>query len=224
MRIRSDFRQSYDTFLDPFADGEMPRMMRMGPSRRRQFEMLGQAGYATVEWGTVGQFAERDSDIRQCVIYDDENAHCGEGKRLSNAQMLYSNPDMGMPGGDRFYFERQKLASKFYDHNFTIRTLRVGWHTFTVRYARGKDWRSNVEPAQIRTLDCKYEGNWKTHWLFRWPIWSVDQIACEDGVLRACDLNFSPGLPDDLPLSPEEIGSHISSVWTSLGKDPAVPV
>ena len=215
MRIRSDFRQPYDHFVDPAMRGEMPRFMRMGPSRRRQFELLGQAGFKTVEWGNAGQL----ESWTPFVIYDDWGAHCGEGKRLCMRNSFRSNPHMGMPGGDRFHDERLKLASRFYEHDHTIRLLRVGWHTFTIRYDRGDDsWRTNVNPAKVTTIDHKFEGNWSTHWLFAWPIWSVDLV---EG--RACDLNVSPGMPDDLPMTWAEIGDHVSEVWGTLGADPKVP-
>ena len=92
MLIASDFRDYYDVW----ADGTGPTLVRTsrgaGPTRTEQFATLNAAGFPTPPHGQfrelIGTHWEaEDLWVERVVIYEDEAAHCGEGKRMSRRDM-----------------------------------------------------------------------------------------------------------------------------------------
>jgi len=103
MRLKSDFRDWYDHAFD--RDGpEFVRLSRGGLSRREMFVFLDDLDLRVPLHGTVSTIVPRlergeghllvGHGWRKLVVYQDEHAHCGEGKVLMDAQdALDSSPE-----------------------------------------------------------------------------------------------------------------------------------
>lgn len=152
------------------------------------------------------------------MVYDDEMAHRGDGKYLKPAWHYVSNPHMGMPGGDRHYYEKQKFASEFVGDlskpPASWRYLFVGSRVLSIYYHSKDLWRSNVG----EDAECEYMGYvYSPLPQLPYPLYAVDVVEAPDGQEYAVDLNVSPGIRGtgvENVLSPYTVVSEIES-WFS---------
>ena len=189
--IRSDFRDYYDPAAPPrptdpalvlerFADG--------GPSRRFQHRLLVDYGFAVPDFGDAASVTRRGAGT--LVLYDDERAHRGEGKRLVTAATL-TGPDLGRYAA-RYFPPASGQAT-------STRLLAVGSWLCVLRYESDDGWRSNVGDV---TVTFREAGPLTSETLQRYapdarplgaPLWAVDLVDAEPGPL-AVDLNLAPRL------------------------------
>ena len=203
MRLESDFRDYYD----PAFDNDGPVFSRkggnVGPAKREQFKILELAGFLTPPHGLVGEvmgmwWESEKLWVRAVVAYTDEMAHCGEGKRVYRESELKSNPDMGSPGGDRYWRERKLYCSAFvgnqklpdYEKSLSWRRLQVGKHVFWIEYTSKESWMSNVGEGDCQVIG--FEMNAGYHRKIKLPLFAVDFVLGRE--MYAVDFNTAPGI------------------------------
>lgn len=214
LTLRSDFRDFYDSAFDEPTEGTFtfPRLAKGGPPKREQFSLLEQAGFKTPPHGLVcdimarawpeeywSKFGENHGPINLVVAYEDENAHCAEGKRLLRSCQITSNPDMS--GRDRFERENSLYCSAYVhpkgyrgvevQQGESLRHLQVGPHVFYVLYTSKVSWMSNEGEGDIELVS--YELNKGFNPAVKWPLWAVDLVPGRSG-LYAVDFNTAPGV------------------------------
>lgn len=201
MKLLSDFRDYYDYAFDGRGEEFLRYAANFGPSKVEQFRILEAANYYVPKRGLLGDLLERADRNDRFVVYDDVNAHRGDGKRLVATWQLRSNPHMGMPGGDRFFHEKQKFASEFLGDTakppISHRWLHVGSRHFYLRYTSSHPWQSNVgDDADCQLID-EYLPEQKRPMMFPelpYALYAVDYVTGKDGREYAVDLNVSPGI------------------------------
>jgi hypothetical protein len=216
--LRSTWREYYDNYFDPPSDDAVVFDRtggHTGPPKRDQFRLLEEAGFQTPPHGLVGDVMNRSwpeeyqdsvggpswAPINLVVVYDDETAHCAEGKRLLRKCQITSNPHMGMPGGDRYWREKQLYCSAYVhpkgyrgvpvEKAESLRLLQVGPHTFYLLYTSEASWMSNDGEGDVDLVD--YRLNAGFHPVVKKPLWAVDFAPGRAG-LYAVDFNVAPGM------------------------------
>lgn len=191
MRILTDFAQWYDGIFD----AEGPTFHRMaftrgGLPKREQLALFERLGLSTPPHGRVRELAAIEAPFGgsarwrrevSCVVYEDELAHQGQGKRLvSLAEALDSHPDAYAS----LYFPPRSGAG-----GVNLRHARVGRVGAWIRQVSRDDWRSNQHDEE-EVLERT------TH---REPspiprvLWAIDFLPTPSGLL-AIDLNTAPDL------------------------------
>lgn len=147
-----------------------------GPTRTIQFRILSGAGYRTPRHGAFKLMKRLGIPL---VLYEDETAHRGEGKRLWRPGDQY-------PTALTFCSEYLEPGPDGVAES--MRRLVVGSHVFLIRY-RGApgEWRSNVG-GDYEVLS--YSEVSRHDDLIRWPMYAIDSVHG-----HAIDLNYAPGLP-----------------------------
>jgi hypothetical protein len=202
MKLVSTFHDYYD----PFFDGRGRVFERtggnVGPPKREQFSLLTAAGYMVPPHGTVGEILGGWWDgeqkwVKHVVAYTNEQAHCGEGKVVFGEGQLKSNPDMGAPGGDRFWRERALYCSAFvgdyyqrFGRGCSVRRLQVGPHVFWVEYRSTESWMSNVGDGSCEVVGV--EKGVGFHPAIPLPLFAIDFVLGKE--MYAVDFNSAPGI------------------------------
>lgn len=200
MILKSDFTDYYDLYFDDSGPVFNRISKNTGPNKKQQFEILKSHGFLVPPHGTVGEILRsefEDCPIDAVVAYTDINAHCGDGKRVFVRGMLKSNPDMGSPGGDRFWRERELFCSAFigsYPKTCTggsssIRRLQIGPHVFWIEYTSKESWMSNVGDGDIAVIGVEQDAGYHS---IRLPLFAIDFVLGKE--MYAVDLNVSPGI------------------------------
>ncbi len=156
--------------------------------------------HGTVE-DILGSWWEAEKQwVKWVVAYTDEAAHCGEGKAVWNKGRVNSNPHMGMPGGDRFWKEKQLYCSAFlgpypqlacYGHKaVSLRHLQVGPHVFHLEYESSSSWMSNVGDGTCEVVGVELDKGY--HPKIRLPLFAVDFVLGREAY--AIDFNVAPGI------------------------------
>lgn len=193
MKLRSTFFDCYDLAFN----NEGPVFHRIGghtgPSKREQFRLLEAAGYLTPPHGILDDVAGTrwESEcryVREVVVYEDENAHCTEGKRLLR-QGEYKF-DGCLSRLNEIYRLGRLYCSAFLRESWGLswRHLQVGPHVFWIEY-RSQNWMSNLDG------ECQVIGvelNKGLHPYFRRPLFAIDFVIGKE--LYAVDLNYAPGI------------------------------
>lgn len=181
MKIESDFRDWYDHA----ASGEGPVLRRMATdrsmSKRDQFRILEEAGFTVPLYGDVEFVMGWMNDV---VVYDDELAHCGEGKRLLNyKQYCVESWESGI---------QNAFCSAFVGNpGESLRLLQLGKMQFWIEYKSNESWMSNVGDGTVELVDYDLQAG--LHPKIRLPIWAVDFVIDQSGRRYAIDFNTAPG-------------------------------
>jgi hypothetical protein len=236
--LQTDFKDYYDEYLhDVMATERFKRLSRSGPSRPEIFKLLEEKSCPVPPYGTAEELWREylDPDDPYCdvrwekaiksdiawishklVVYDDIDAHRGEGKRLVKA---YDYKEHIKPIKDKFCSLHLTIQDVF---ALSYRELFVGNRSFFLSYQSliPDEWRSNYIDVKVNLYsECSPIRN------FDYPIYAIDYIDIptinthEPGVRCTrnvyLDLNIAPGMPEgcgfeDL-LPPEEASQEILS-------------
>jgi hypothetical protein len=202
MRLVSTFRDYYDHAFDGQGEAFHRVGGNVGPPKREQFSLLTAAGFKVPPHGTVGEVLEswweaEQTWVKAVVAYTDESAHCAEGKTVFLHGQLKSNPDMGAPGGDRYWRERAMYCSAFvgnyyqtFNRGCSIRRLQVGPHVFWVEYRSTESWMSNYGDGTAEVVGVEMDAGYHPH--LRHPLFAVDFVLGKE--MYAVDFNTAPGI------------------------------
>lgn len=204
MRLKSTYRDYYDWAFG--RDG--PVYLRVGgntgPPKREQFRLLSEGGFRVPPHGLVkdvhGTWWEDEKKcVRWVVAYEDEMAHCAEGKRVIGSDQLKWQPVMGRCSHND---ERDRLAELYctafcgsYPQTFTggavsWRRLQVGRHVFWVEYRSAAGWLSNFGDGTCEVVGVEMDAGYHPH--FRSPLFAIDFVVGRE--MYAVDLNYGPGI------------------------------
>lgn len=195
MKLVSDFSDYYDHHFD----GKGPEFRRVsteGPTKREQFDILAKAGYRVPPHGLVsdvhGSYWESEQGrVKWVVAYEDERAHCGEGKRL------LSDMEVKWGGNVNRLSEHYRLNSLFCSAyvgfpfnrpSVSWRLLQIGRQRFWIEYKGDNDWRSNVGEGSCEVIGHEMGVNASLHK----SLYAIDFVLGKE--LYAIDFNVSPGI------------------------------
>lgn len=202
MILRSTFYDYYDG--DFGQTGPVFRRVggNSGPPKREQFRLLEAAGFRTPPHGLVGDVyyswweAEREW-VRAVVAYEDESAHCGEGKVFVSEREIKVTPSMGGNRPDEL--RRNHLVglycSAFVGPRYrptsatSWRRLQIGPHVFWVEYRSATSWMSNVD-GECEVIGVEMDAGFHPH--IRRPLFAIDFVLGRE--MYAVDLNYAPGV------------------------------
>lgn len=239
LRLVSDFRDYYDHWFD--LDGEpFERMATGGMSRPEMLAYLDALGIPTPHHCIAGnmrtQIDDHDLDLGgrtyrvtgygdtlKVVVYTDDRAHRGEGKRLMTAREAVENYSQAYCS---VYQDVPEAAGE------SVRYLRVGRRAFVYTYRSADDWRSNcgeVEIGQPKTFPSS-----SRHYFWHgdpqripYPLWAIDFVRRQRAGVEpatmphyvAVDFNLAPGLKgtgiEDI-LSAREVVDLLKEATASL--------
>lgn len=191
MKLLADHSQWYDSIFD--GEGAVFHRMafgRGGLAKRAQLALFDRIGLETPPHGRVRSLAARVAskpfgappfarDV-SCVVYEDELAHRGQGKRLLPVrEAVVTHPD-----------HYATLFVPPVDRAVIYRHVRFGRLGFWIRQVtRGDDWRSNViddEEVMSRTLHDEPRPVSRV-------LFAIDFLPTPFGLL-AIDFNTAPEL------------------------------
>jgi hypothetical protein len=189
MKIISDFLDYYF----PYASGDGPTLIlnsRGGPSRPEQFALLNSKAINTPPFGKIedvmGYFWKTENIyIDKVVVYEDEYAHCGEGKRLATTKSLSMELWDDIHAKDYF-------CSAYLPKNIGVswRRLQIGPHAFWIEYVSRESWMSNVGDGDCSVIGVDWNSN--DNPFPAYPIYAIDYVIGRE--LYAVDLNIAPGI------------------------------
>jgi hypothetical protein len=186
LSLKSDWRDYYDHMFHMFGDDLVvfERLSRSGPNKEQQFDFLVSLGQNTPSYGKISDLLdETKDDTQKFVIYDDLDAHAGDGKRLVDYQQALKEPVDSFASS---YIPRQQ------ENPITLRWLQVGYQPFLLEYSSDDDWRSNCGDVNIKILQVSdLIGPIRK---VPYPLWAIDYIPLNNGEVVAIDFNISPGL------------------------------
>lgn len=174
VKLKSDFVDYYCHWAD--RDGyEFIRMAHGGPSRPEQFNILAGAGIELPPYGRVEKWYADPAAL--LVVYLDEMAHRGEGKRLVQAgEAIKDHPGC--------------LATRWIgEPGQSYRCLRIGYREYWLSYHSETDWRSNAGDVEVKLLLEPLYAIPRLHY----PLYAIDFVTDGDK-MYAVDLNVAPGL------------------------------
>ena len=221
----SDFLDYYDNHFENryFSNFIWKRLSTGGLSRLEILKFLNYLGFNTPIFGTIGEVADhiivtelynsKDEDIffkfTEVVIYDDLQAHKGEGKKLLTLEKaLETNP--------------QSFCSVYMrsliDGSRSNRYLQIGNRAWTLLY-ESPDWRSNVGDVKISVLDEMLKiPEWTKK--IQEPLFAIDLVPVGSHYY-AIDFNIAPqikGTGLEEILKPEETAMLIKNALINLKK------
>lgn len=231
MRLRTDFNDFYDScFSYRYTCPVFERIGgNTGPGRREQHRLLEDAGFKVPPHGLVQDvyyswWEDEKKWVRAMVAYEDETAHCGEGKVIVSDRQLRVSPTMGYTS--KAEHERDRLSKlycvAFVGHHqqqwsgVSWRRLQVGRDVFWIEYSSKTSWMSNVDP------ECKVIGrelNAGFHPVIKRPLFAIDFVLGKE--MYAVDLNFSPGMRGsgmEDEISPEQVVGAITEWFETFGE------
>lgn len=182
LQLDSDFHQYYDAWFDKegFIWDRFANNRKFG--RRAQFKLFDELGIKHPEVGIVGL-----DNPDNAVIYEDEYAHCGEGKFRSD------HSDKKWSG---------KLYSKFIlscPQAMSFRDLWIGNSRFFLQYVSDDEWRSNWGNVMITPINTVYAAEFffpkydRSNVLT--PMFAIDYVReYRTEELLAVDFNTAPGI------------------------------
>lgn len=206
MKLFSDYLDFYDSWFDygPAKEGEefFVRLSTCGLNRRDQFVLMENAGFDVVKHGMFNDiyeswWEEQKQWCRTVVVYDDEMAHCGQGKQLISDKETRWNGNVSKLGENyQFLLDLStKYCSAFVGSphqlpSCSLRLLQIGPHRFWLEYRGFEDWRSNYGDG-----DCKVVGvelNYGFNDVIQYPLWAIDFAI--GTTMWAIDFNNAPGI------------------------------
>lgn len=217
MYLLSDFSDYYDHNFchGPVKVGEelFVRLSTCGLNRRDQFTLMNKASFDVVKHGMFNDvinsyWDEEGQPVNHVVVYDDEMAHCGNGKRVvGKNQIRWDGCLSRLEALDKL---RDELSTKYCSAfvgvpwatpSCSFRLLQIGPHRFWLEYRGFEDWRSNYGEG-----DCKVIGREMNHGfndVIRYPLWAIDFAI--GTTMWAIDFNNAPGIR----------GSGIENIFSS---------
>lgn len=233
LALDSDFRDYYDHWFDlvgvEATGAVLKRQTRQGLSKREQFTLFEKIGFRVPLHGCVSDVAPK-AIPSWLVVYYDEMAHCGEGKRL------WRRPDFALEYVPNLYCSvfvpsTDEPAS----HAISKRLLAVGNRMWWLRY-ESNNWMSNhaenVEVAVVgealpRQQYAAEAGLDFSH-LSEYPLFAIDFVEAKDGQMMAIDFNSAPGLKgtgmEDVLPSKEVVDSIRAYLLSKLLGTCSIPV
>jgi len=180
----------------------------------------------------IGQYwPEEKQWIDSVVVYDDELAHCTEGKRLVHWRRFKTNPLMNYPGGDRYYYKKQELYPKFCsafvgnawatNESTSWRHLQIGPHVIWLECRSTESWMSNYGDGDWSVIGVELNSGFNP--VIRRPLWAADFVIGREAY--AVDFNIAPGMRGtgvEYVLHPVKIVdafqlSFDNGVWEGMG-------
>ncbi len=199
LALDSDFRDYYDHWFDYFSVGGKPeqtlrRQSRQGLPKRDQFTLLEECGFTVPLHGHVFEVAPNVT-TPWLVVYDDEMAHCGEGKALWHR----TKASLEVPNQYCSVFIPSTEDPVV--HAVSMRLLAIGDRLWWLKY-ESNGWMSNhadnVDVTVIgETLSREQyalEESFEFGHLGEYPLFAIDFVKAKDGRLMAIDFNSAPGL------------------------------
>ena len=217
MYLFSDFSDYYDHNFchGPVKVGEelFVRLSTCGLNRRDQFTLMNKASFDVVKHGMFNEvyqswWEEQKQWCRNVIVYDDEMAHCGNGKRLISERETKCDANLSRLRAN--YAFMAELSTRYCSafvgspHQLpscSFRLLQIGPHRFWLEYRGFEDWRSNYGEG-----DCKVIGREMNHGfndVIRYPLWAIDFAI--GTTMWAIDFNNAPGIR----------GSGIENIFSS---------
>jgi hypothetical protein len=196
--LESDFRDFYDHWFDKApVDYLLRRNTRPndGISKRDQFELLENAGFSVPIHGWVHDIWSRTSKD-YLVVYDDEFAHCGEGKTL------WHRTKAAMEATGKYCSIFIPTTNDPVTQSESIRLLAIGDRLFWLTY-KSDGWMSNhaenievkVNSETLGRRSFAIEGEHDFDFLNRYPLFAIDFVKpLSSNLIMAIDFNTSPGL------------------------------
>lgn len=196
--LESDFRDFYDHWFDKEpVDYVLRRNTKPddGISKRNQFELLEHAGFSVPVHGYVQDIWSRTSKD-YLVVYDDEFAHCGEGKTL------WRKTKAAMEAPRKYCSVFIETTNDPLVRSESKRLLAIGDCMFWLTY-KSNGWMSNhaedievsVNGETLRRQSYEREGEHDFDFLNRYPLFAIDFVkSLSSNLLMAIDFNTSPGL------------------------------
>lgn len=131
--------------------------------------------------------------VRWLVAYEDEYAHCAQGKRLlAETHYRFDGNVSRLP-------ELYRVGSLFCTALVgrvprrpatSLRRLQVGPHVFWVEYESTESWMSNSGDGRCSVVGQEWDAGY--HPVVRLPLWAADFVWGKSG-LYAVDFNTAPG-------------------------------
>ena len=203
IKLNSDFRDYYDFAFPSAGDRTFDRIAGdRTMSKLEQFRLLSGIGLR-VPFVALGRDMLSDTPLREhdlVVVYTDDRAHCGDGKRLSTVGNLTES-------------DEALLCSQWinttgnYDASQSYRLLQIGARSWLLRYEGEGGWMSNhCEDTQIFIEgECLGFQRWSNHVIDGLPLFAIDFVVpvhaptpeTIDDVIRdgyAVDFNTAPGM------------------------------
>jgi hypothetical protein len=188
MRLKSDFIDYYDhEFIGRGSDDYMLLRPSVNPEmpRERMFELLKESRLSVPFYSrNKADFVNRG--ISKVVVYTDELAHRGEGKRVCVINLLEDD---------------QSLKAEFIDidrefGSSSSRLLFIGHHAFLLGYRSSDSWRSNYgDDVSIDLISVTKNDRheWRlSEELKKYPLLAIDSVISHNGDSCFVDLNTSP--------------------------------
>ena len=204
LKLKSNFWQPWMAAFD--SDGQEFRLVTTdGPNRIEQHKIFKKASIPTPLFGTYNFFLKNQYDPqKKVVVYDDINAHLGEGKRLVVFGELKDDekPICLCEYIDSPISSDQKYVSK------STRLLCVGDYTFQYDYISFDDWRSNNGEGDITESKMIYTPAWRCK--IPYAFFAIDMVG-PDSNLKAIDFNIAPGIQSNFPLPATQMVLSIKS-------------
>lgn len=157
--------------------------------RRNRMAELAFAGYRIPR---CGLFRDMERLGVPLVVYTDEHAHCGEGKRLYRPD-ADRPPPAGFPG----LFSSVFIDTRVEGLAFSTRRLVVGDLVFFVDYESRVSWMSNVG-GEYKVRPLPTGGPLRLNRdrdPVAYPMYAIDFLIVDGGDDIAVDLNTCPGVP-----------------------------
>lgn len=203
IRLNSDFRDYYDFAFPSEGDHTFDRIAGdRTMSKLEQFRLLSGLGLR-VPFVALGRDLPTQTPLQSSdlvVVYTDDRAHCGEGKKLVSLSAL-------------LIADKELLCSQWINTTGLLsratsyRLLQIGGRSWLLRYDGEGGWMSNhCEDTQIFIEgECLGFQRWSNHVIDGLPLFAIDFVVpvhaptpeTIDDVIRdgyAVDFNSAPGM------------------------------
>lgn len=194
MKIVSDFNDFYDYAFDRESDRTFYRNAGdRSMSKIDQFKLLIWLGFEPPFVGTPDFLSKNLGPADLVVVYQDDRAHCGEGKILTELEIA-------MKEYENYSCSQWINTTGEFDRSQSCRLLQVGDRAWLLRYEGTGGWMSN----HCDNTEIYIEGEIEALPNFGYPLFAIDFVnkvnepAPETlGDLKrlfAIDFNSAPGM------------------------------
>ncbi|HEY9598421.1 MAG TPA: hypothetical protein V6D33_12200 [Cyanophyceae cyanobacterium] len=199
IQLNSDFRDYYDHwFASPSVSSQITfnRYSRTEMTKLEQFNLLIKAGLNTPIFGRVGDshfFRIQQWLKAKVVLYVDDLAHRGEGKKLEKFSMAQAYKDCPFSVFVPTTGEPEK-------HSISHRYLQIGDRAWWLKYEGKGSWLSNhaqeIEIELIGESCSLWEHKKRTKLFGQYPLFAIDFVTPIDSpeTRLAVDFNSAPGI------------------------------
>lgn len=201
MRLQTDFRDFYDMAFPRESDRVFNRMAGdRSMSKSAQFSLLDSLGFSTPIRG-LGKYLKsltplRDNDL--IVIYTDDRAHGGEGKKFTSLG--------GMSAADRECLCSQWInTTGEFDKAQSYRLLQIGHRAWWLRYEGVGGWMSNNCCETEIYIEGECQDLKRSPKVDEFPLFAIDFVVPVNSrtpetveelftIGKAIDFNTAPGM------------------------------